>query len=398
VKLGILIPEFPTQTHIFFWREIEALRRLGVEVFLISTKRPTDPCPHAFAEEGGRQTHYVYPPRSSAVLQHLLRPAGLARAIRYAAGLSEPSGRRLVVASLALCAADLAEFCRTVRLDHIHVHSCADAAHIAVMARMMGGAPFSLHLHGDLEVYGGDHQHKFRNATFVSVAARSLGKQVTEKTGFPSARIHAMWMGVDTSRFQYAPVNARRDMPFHVVMVSRLNKAKGHAFVLEAIRKLQDEGVNVKLTIAGSGPFRPEIEASIKSLRLDQYVRLVGSLSERQVLELLREADVFVLSSIGQGEASPVAVMEAMAAGAPVISTVIGGTPDMIEHEINGLLVPQRDANAIAQAIRRLHNDEDLRRTLSHRARKYAIEHFDSGATARRFVSVIEDTIRVGQA
>jgi glycosyltransferase involved in cell wall biosynthesis len=147
--------------------------------------------------------------------------------------------------------------------------------------------------------------------------------------------------------------------------------------------------VDVNYWIAGSGPDRKNVEATIRKLGLGDQVKMMGSLDEQQVLELLQASDVFLLPSVGAGEASPVAVMEAMACGLPVISSIIGGTPDMITNDIDGILVQQRDEAALAAAIQRLYNSQDLRTRLGEAARRRAVEMFDCRRTARLLLNAI---------
>ena len=394
MKLGMLIPEFPTQTHVFFWREIEALRELGVEVHVISTKRPDEPCPHAFAQTAIEQTHYLYPLRKMAMAQSLFRWNGLASCIQYILSLSGNISRKARVVGYLLCAMDLARYSRKHGLNHIHVHSCADAAHIAAMARMLNGAPYSLHLHGDLPVYGTDHPQKSSRATFVAAAARSMQQQLIDLAEVPAERTYTMWMGVDTSHFHPQPATGKRGESLHMVSVGRLHLCKGHRYTLQALRRLLDRGANIRYTIAGSGPHQKEIAASVAEGNFGDRVRRVGSLGEAEVHGLLQSADVFILSSVGLGEASPVAVMEAMAAGVPVISSIIGGTPDMITDGIDGLLVKQEDVEGLEAAMLRVHHDESLRLRMSDAARTRACTQFDYHATSSKLLVAIQKTLQ----
>jgi glycosyltransferase involved in cell wall biosynthesis len=385
MHLGVLIPEFPTQTHVFFWREALALRGLGARVTFVSTRRPKEDCPHPFAAAAAAETRYLFPPHARAVLDRVVH-AQVGPALAYLRSLAA----RAPVRHLALLAgaADLAVFARSAGIDHLHVHSCGDAAHVAAMARRMGGPPYSLHLHGDLEVYGGDHAQKMASALFVAAAARPMQRQIVERVGIPEARTVTMIMGVDTERFRPAP--ARPPLPpFQVVTVGRLNPAKGHRHALAAIRRLVDRGLGVSYALVGAGPHRDAIAAEVQRLGLAGHVRFLGSLGEEQVAGLLASAHAFVLPSVGIGEASPVAVMEAMASGVPVVCSRIGGTADMITDEVDGLLTPQGDEAAIASALARLHDDAALWARLSSHARQRAQMAFDARVLAQRLLDTI---------
>lgn len=389
MKIGMLIPEFPTQTHVFFWREIEALRELGVAVHVLSTKRPAEACPHAFAQSAIEQTHYVYPPGKWAMVRLLGHPIRLARGLKYIFSLTESAGRKLRAVGYLMCAADLVQYAQKHQLDHIHVHSCSDAAHIAAMANIIGGLPYSLHLHGDLDVYGKDHSQKACRATFVSAAAQSMRQQLVEFAKVPEDRTYTMWMGVDTAQVVTKDKDAPMGKPLHLVSVGRLHLCKGHRYTLQALSVLLSEGANIQYTIAGSGPHQSEIAAAVAQGNFGDRVRMVGSLGEAQVRELLGSADAFVLSSVGIGEASPVAVMEAMSAAVPVISSIIGGTPDMIDNGVDGLLVAQHDVAGLTAAIRQLHDNPVLRLKLGTAARQRACEQFDFHVTSRKLLAAI---------
>jgi glycosyltransferase involved in cell wall biosynthesis len=386
MRIGYIIPEFPSQTHIFFWREIVALRGMGEDVFLISTRRPpAGACRHEFAEPAAAETHYTYPPRFVASIAALLaRPRSAFRALRYIAGLHQsPLKRRLRCLGLMLPAADLWLLAREHRLDHLHAHSCADAAHMVALCRILGGPPYSLTLHGDLPVYGTDHKSKMARAKFVSCVTRPLQEQLVNRAGVPLERAPLIWMGVETDRFRDAGL--RRPVPgrLHLVTVARLQMNKGHRFALAALSAAREQGYELTYTIVGDGPDRASIEEEIKRLGLSPSVALTGTQSETAILELLQKADAFILPSVGQGEAAPVSVMEAMASGLPVICSVIGGTPDMITDGLHGLLTPQGDVPAITKGLIRLAKDVQERERLGQAARQRALEMFDSRQTAR---------------
>ena len=197
-------------------------------------------------------------------------------------------------------------------------------------------------------------------------------------------------MGVDVERFRPAEV-PRRDGPLLAVTVARLTFAKGHRYFLRAMRHAVDRGLDIRYAIAGGGPYRDEIEAEAASLDLGDRVEMLGLIGEDQVLDLLRRADLFALTSVGKGEAAPVSVMEAMACGLPVICSAIGGTPDMIEDGVDGFLTGQEDVDAIAAALGRLATEPDLVRAMSAAARASAMAKFSHVTSARKLLAAIRE-------
>jgi glycosyltransferase involved in cell wall biosynthesis len=387
-RIGYLVPEFPSQTHIWMWREIVAMREHGADVRIVSTRRPPlESCRHAFAGEARETTHYLFPPRVGAVLSGL---ASMPSAMGYVSRRCESGWRdRLRVLFLSSCACDLLIWSKRFRIRHIHSHSCADAAHVVAMCRAMGGPEYSLTLHGDLPVYGVDHRAKMGRAKFVATAGEHLIDSVVREAGVDPRRVFSNPMGVDTDRF--VDLERRQSDPgrIRLLTVARLHRCKGHVLALRAARRLMEQGIDVRYTLAGDGPHRDEIESEVKSIGLVDRVDLLGSVSEDRVLDLMQTHDVFVLSSIGAGEAAPVGVMEAMSCGMPVVCSRIGSTPQMIEDGRTGVLVDQADVDGLVTALLRLARDVKLREAIGREARAYARAHFDSRAGAERLLSRI---------
>ena len=276
-------------------------------------------------------------------------------------------------------------------VGHIHVQSCAEAAHLAALCRLLGGPTYSLTLHGDLQGYGTDHRSKMERASFVLVVGQHLKDQVVREVGIEPDRIVSTFFGIDTEKFHDSGRHAYLPGRIHVVSVGRLNYSKGYGHGLAAVRAVLDRGFDVTYTIAGEGPHRPSVEAEIARLGLSDRVRLAGSQSEDQVAELLQEADAFLLSSVGAGEAYPSVVIEAMASGLPVVCSRIGATPEMMTHGVNGLLIPQGDEAALTDALVMLAERPDERRRLGEAARLRARETFDRRISTARLL----DSLRV---
>lgn len=388
-RLGYLVPEFPGQTHAFFWREALAMEEAGVEVHFLSTRRPApEACPHAFRDEATARTTYLFPPSLASFRALLGSPAGTLRGMRYISGLREtPLRARLRLFALMPVAASLLMLCRKARIDHLHIHSCANAAHLGALLRILGGPGYSLTLHGDLPVYGADHGAKFARARFVSAVTRPLAEQIAGVA--PGLRNPVIWMGVDCDEFQPAARTRSAEDPLRVITVARLNRTKGHIYTLEAIAALAAEGFDIHYTIVGEGPEEAAIRADIDRLGLGDRVTLTGALGQGEVRAALAQSDVLTLTSFGLGEAAPVTVMEAMASGLPVIVSRIGGTPDMVTDGEDADLTPQKDAGAIAAALRRHASDPGHSRRIGAAARTTALAKFDFRANARKLLAEI---------
>lgn len=396
LRLGYLIPQFPGQTHIFFWRELEALQARGVQPVLLST-RPPPPglISHEWSAEAAARTTYLARMDPAAALGGLVRlppgdllsaPRGEPRAFLRDMVMSIPAARRLV------------DHARREGIDHVHAHSCGRAALIAALAFRMGGPRYSLTLHGPLEDYGPGQRYKWRHAAFATIITEKLRAEAeTELAGYLPPRIAVQAMGVDTGRLSrdtpWQP--PRPGEPLRIMSCGRLNQVKGHQDLLQAIRMLRDAGHDARLVIAGEDDaggtgYRRVIEARIAELGLDDAVTLLGAVSEGEVRRHLLEAHVFALAS--WHEPLGVALMEAMSCEVPTIGTAAGGVAELIRDGQDGILVPPRDPPAMADAILRLAGDPDLARRLGQAGRKRIVSGFGAEAGAETLIRLVAET------
>jgi glycosyltransferase involved in cell wall biosynthesis len=158
-----------------------------------------------------------------------------------------------------------------------------------------------------------------------------------------------------------------------------LSPEKGVEFFVEATNEIAKVMPNARFWIVGDGPLRGELER-----RAGDAVHFLGARDD--VPELLHAMDVFVMPSLE--EAFGIAVVEAMACGLPVVATNVGGLPEVVADKNTGLLVPPRDAGALASAVVKLANDESLRRAFGERGRARAEERFALAQTARQWKTV----------
>jgi colanic acid/amylovoran biosynthesis glycosyltransferase len=385
--IAYLMPEFPGQTHVWFWREVSHMRDWGVDVRLFSTRPPDEQAAarHAFAEQAKRETIYLLPrPVTSVVaatVWGLRRPRQFARAAMVPFTLEGMSLRqRATTLPLLFAGCIFAREAVSQGIRHVHLHSAARSAVIALMARQLSGLPYSFTLHGNLDWWGGGMASKLENAEFAVAVAEWLRDDIrrTYPQLHPSAVVVAS-MGVDTRT--WVPVQpSSGNLTFQLMTVGRLALGKGHDVTLRALAQLRESGRDVRLSIIGSGPDRAVLESLINELGLERSVDLLGTLSEGEVIETLGHADAFVLAS--RVEPRAVAYMEAMALGLPTVGTDVGGSAEIITNEHDGLLVPAEDEEGLAGAIARLMDDPGLRRHLGRNARRTAVERFDSRISA----------------
>lgn len=174
-----------------------------------------------------------------------------------------------------------------------------------------------------------------------------------------------------------------------VIAVSRLIARKGLDVLIKAIAGLRDESLS--LDIAGDGPDRRQLERLARSCGVADRVRFHGFVDRRGLASLSEQADIFVLASLS--ESCSVALLEAMGRGLPIIATCVGGTPELIDHGSNGLLIHADDVDGLAGAIRELTHDRALRERFAIMNQALARERFSWRSVAEAYQGIFQETV-----
>jgi len=400
--IGYLIPEFPGQTHAFFMREREELSRRGVNAVLYSTRPPANgAAKHAWADAAKSETTYLTPlnvRQAFIALLYVLGCGPLAwirclNIIVLTGGVSPKD--RLRMAAMVPVAATLLKHARRAGWEHLHIHSCANAAWLGVFLNRLSGLSYSLTLHGPLHDYGPNQPLKWKYARFVVVITRELVGSVHGTLPADSLPpILLAPMGVETSRFvrtaSYIP--ATRDDRVRLVSCGRINPCKGHDDLIRAVHLLRQQGIAAELTICGATDGRrldhlELLHSLIQEFRLADSVRLLGSVSEDRVRLELEQSHFFCLAS--HKEPLGVATMEAMAMEMPAIVTESPGVCEMITSGINGVLVPAFSPESFADAVLTLLDQPDETCRLAANARLTIEQKFHSGVSAEAIINGI---------
>jgi colanic acid/amylovoran biosynthesis glycosyltransferase len=274
-------------------------------------------------------------------------------------------------------------------VTHVHAHFASYPALAALIINRLTGISYSFTAHAyDLYVRPSRLPEKVGASSFV-IAISEFNRRLLEPHAVRTP-VHVVHCGVDV------PAEVRRYAPHEgqLLCVARLEEKKGHQYLIDACRILTERGVPVTCTCIGAGPLDASLRQRIADAGLSQCVTLAGARTLEEVQQALATSAVFVLPSVvtrtGNAEGIPVALMEAMAAGVPVVSTRITGIPELIEDGVSGLLVPQRDAQALADAIERLVSDRDL----CERFRRAAFERVREEFRTEVSVAQVADYLR----
>jgi|Deesub1362A_J573_1020465.scaffolds.fasta_scaffold00550_21 glycosyltransferase involved in cell wall biosynthesis len=213
----------------------------------------------------------------------------------------------------------------------------------------------------------------------VIVPSQYLKRVLTTFWGINEKKITVVYNSFESNFDMIETIAIPLPTEYKVVFIGRLTKYKGIEGLLHAIAQLQEVG----LVIIGDGPHREALEALAQELGISQEVIFTGQLPYEQAMAYLKSCDLFVLNSVHEG--LPHVILEAMAAGVPVIATAVGGIPEVIENGVNGVLVPPNDQAALCEAIQRMLEDREKRELYVKKA-KNILQRFS-------FERMIRDTL-----
>lgn len=393
MKIAYLTGEYPRATDTFIQREVAGLRAAGVAVETCSIRR-TGPEHHVGEEqrsEAARTFHVLeaakHPARLVGAHLHWLlrRPGAWLRALMLAIRTA-PGGARALIYQLIYFAeaAVLARHIERQGVTHLHNHIAKSSCTVAMLASEMSGIPFSFTLHGPDIFYEPIHwrlDEKIRRAGFVSCISEFCRSQAMAFCAPDHwGKLHIVHCGVDPTRYGRASRRSGRQALF----VGRLAAVKGLPVLFDALARMGAEAPD--LAIIGDGPDRAALAAQAQDLGLADRVDFMGYRSQSVVAEMLGKCDLLILPSFAEG--LPVVLMEALAAGTPVVTTQIAGIPELVRDGETGHLCPPGDADALARAIAAVLDDPDRARALAARGRAIVERDFDSRIEAARLAAL----------
>ena len=244
-----------------------------------------------------------------------------------------------------------------------------------------------------LNHYTPEYQQLFRRGDLM-LPISDLWAGRLQKMGCPREKIAVSRMGVDMTRFSPRPVKAPAT-PLEIISVARLTEKKGLHVAIEACRQLKELGVAFRYRILGIGPWERRLRTLIEQYQLEDVIEMPGFKPSHEVKAMLDDADVFLLPSVtgadGDMEGIPVALMEAMAVGIPVVSTLHSGIPELVEADKSGWLVPENDARALAQRLAAFSQlDTDELAPVVKRAREKVEHDFNQQVINRELASLLQ--------
>ena len=384
--VGYLFERFPSFGQTFCYREVAELERQGINVHVFSIRRPVDE-PEQDWDQGivGRVCYLPEEKPLVAEIDRVLKTGAVSDEVRAAV---KDWGRQSDFLRLYQ-AVYVGLRMRQQGLHHVHAHFAGMAARTAYWIKRFFGIPFSFTAHANDIFAPRDFAVSlaklFESASAVVTVSDFSVRQLQERFPDSAAKIHRVYNGVDVSRF--SPADFKGTVPV-VCSIGRLIEKKGFGDLIAACSLLRDDGRAFECRIIGEGPLEQELRAQIAAAGLEKLVQLTGPRTQAQIAPELAGSTAFVLPCRRERDGGmdnlPTVIMEAMAAGLPVISTPLAGVPEMVENETSGELVPEQDPAALAAAIARLMDDPQRARQLGEQGRQIARQKFAIDESARQ--------------
>lgn len=377
-SLAYLFERFPSFTQTFCYREVAEMRRQGASPALFSIRRPGSEPPQDWNAEIVGEVQYLPSDeelvrRVDTALRKGKLPANAEREIRG-------WGRKTDFLRLYQ-AAYLGPQLQELGVRHIHAHFAGLAARTAYWIDRFFGIGFSFTAHANdifapkpFEISLRDLVSAARGVVTVSeFAVQFLRDTIPHASG----KVQRVYNGIDLNLFRQADFSAA--VPT-VISIGRLIEKKGFGDLIEACRLLRAQGIAFRCEIIGEGPLEGTLREQITDSGLTNVVLLTGPLAQSEVIERLAQASAFALPCVteagGGMDNLPTVLMEAMASSLPVVSTRIGGVPEMVIEGSTGLLVAEHQPAAFAEALERILHDRMLAKSLGEAGRRRAADLF----------------------
>jgi colanic acid/amylovoran biosynthesis glycosyltransferase len=357
-----LFERFPSFGQTFCYREVAELYRQGITSPIFSIRNPKDEPPQDWDTRIVERVHYL--PEEKELLDEVGRASKKGRLAAEIISALDEWGRRTDFLRLYQ-AVYVGLRLQDLGIDHVHAHFAGMAARTAFWIAKFFPITFSFTAHAN-DIFA---PRKFEIgldklvelARVIITETDYSEKFLRERFPERADRIHRVYNGLNLAEFGRA--NFSSDPPL-IIAIGRLIAKKGFANLLRASASLVKRGTSFQCEILGEGPLENQLRAQIEKSRLKELVQLPGAKPQHELRERLAAANAFVLPSVPEAEGGmdnlPTVIMEAMATGLPVVSTRIGGIPEMVIDNETGFLVRPDDPVALADAIEKVINDRSL--------------------------------------
>jgi colanic acid/amylovoran biosynthesis glycosyltransferase len=394
MQIAHLTRTFPKISKTFILNQLVGLVRAGHGVEVFATGQPDTPVEHASISEYNLFENIVYTESPDTYLE------GVKILLDVVPGLiSEGYGTRSVLSQLRYGTDAPVRLGNVRAFSQQNIEADVIHAHFGTTGNAYLPAVELTQLPLVVSFYGYDvssiprtnptvYDDLFERADAITCLSEDMRSDI-RALGVSKHKIRRIPLCIDTETFRHTGASKDTDEPVRVLTVARHVEKKGLEYALKAIAKLEFDQ-ELRYAIAGDGPLRPELERLIQTLDIEETVDLLGWQTQEEIAQLLADSHLFVLPSItatdGDKEGTPTVLLEAQAAGLPVISTTHAGIPEIVSNGETGILVPEKDVTALADALKTLITQPKKWHAMGREGRRYVEKNHSIDAVTDRLV------------
>jgi colanic acid/amylovoran biosynthesis glycosyltransferase len=390
-KFAYLFERFPSFGQTFCYREVAELAQQGITPPIFSIRNPRDEPPQDWDNRIVKRVHYL--PGEKELLDNVRSASRRRKLTPEIVSALDEWGRRTDFLRLYQ-AVYVGLSMQEMRIGHVHAHFTGLAARTAFWIRKFFPITFSFTAHAN-DIFAPRNfeiglDNLVDTARVIVTVSDYAKKFLRERFPERADRIRRIYNGLNLAEFERADFSST---PPLILAVGRLIAKKGFADLVRACGLILERGKSFRCEITGEGPLENELRGQIQRLDLQNFVALSGAKPQREVRQRLAAANIFVLPSVVDPEGGmdnlPTVIMEAMATGLPVVSTKIGGIPEMVIENETGFLVQPGDAAGLADAIEKVIDDRLLAQRLGQAGYERAQKLFSIEKNVRELYALL---------
>jgi glycosyltransferase involved in cell wall biosynthesis len=391
-KIGFFVKGYPRLSETFIAQEILLLEKKGYPIAIFSLKGAREKTQQSIVAQikatvtylpEGKNYYFDFFKSHSLLL--LSQPVAYLRSFMTALSLK----------IFAQSAQPFKRFTQAVYLvankiidretfQHLHSHFMHDPTEVTYFISKLTGITYSISAHA-IDIYTLPQKvirERVAASQFLMTCTTYNWNFLRSLDPAQSAKIHRVYHGIDLARFLPTPISLSLKPVTHLLSVGRLVEKKGYKTILQALKILKDRGLSFHYTIVGEGDESAEIKQLCQQLGLSPHVTFTGAIPQEKILEVMKIRPLFICGSEeaenGDRDGIPNTLAEAMAMQLPIVATLVSGIPELCEHNVNSLLVPQRSPQEMANSIQTLIDDPALAERLALQSRQTVEQKFNA--------------------
>jgi colanic acid/amylovoran biosynthesis glycosyltransferase len=385
-RLAYLFERFPAFTKTFCAREVAELYRQNLRVPVFSIRRPNDDRPLNIPLNG---VDIRYLPDSNGLRFKILTRLAAKRFSDIWNPKKDARDKHRFYEAV-----HLGPLLEKEGITAMHAHFAGMATRTAWWIKRLFGIPYSFTGHAnDIFVEKSDQRlplgQLIQDAEFVATETDFSTQYLRSKFPESAGKIHRVYNGLDLAPFRQADPGAGS---LEMIAIGRLIPKKGFEGLVRACNMLVSKGLQLHCRIVGAGPEHVPLRQMIDQFALGKFVELAGPKAQPEIVELLAQSNLFVFPAIEDGSGDrdnlPTVIIEAMASGLPVVATGLGGIGEIVTHQANGLIVPEGDTEALADAIAFLTEHADLRKRYGQNGLAVVKQKFRAETTVKGLIEL----------